>query len=225
MWHGRVMDRLNDGCAPELFAGGLLNGGQSRPFIEVHPTRANTIKVPRDVTDVRDVLCLIDDREVVDDHNCGLDAFAEMVVVHEYEGCVHRAGSEESARRRERRPANKPAADSPRNPRRRPFHAGHPHPAINRVIHPIAVVITCPCPRLVAIPIPAAIGPFPVTVAIGPPAHHHASGMPATTIGADRDPGAAGRQRGIELGRGMNLHRSGNLQIGAGRKWGNGQNP
>lgn len=65
---GGMTDRLTDGSALELFAGGPLNGVQSRPFVEIHPAHASAIKAPRDMPDVRDVFRLIDDRNVVD-HN------------------------------------------------------------------------------------------------------------------------------------------------------------
>src|SRR2546426_12571457 len=85
-------------------------------------------------------------------------------------------------RRRQRCPTDVAAAFTPADPGWPPFHARHPNPGISRVIDPAPVVVTRPRPRLVADPIPPAVRPFPMAVAIGPPFNIDAGWTPALPV-------------------------------------------
>ena len=54
-------------------------------------------------------------------------------------------------------------------------------------------MVTSPSPGFIAHPIPANVGPFPMTRGIRPPPGSHPR-MPATAIGTDFHPGAVGRK-------------------------------
>src|SRR6185295_4036860 len=88
---------------------------------------------------------------------------------------------------RQRTPTDIAAAVTPGNPGRAPFEAGNPDPPMRRMMMPIAIMITGPCPRLLAHPVPSEIGPDPITITIRPPLHSHASGTPAMPEGIHFD--------------------------------------
>src|SRR5438128_350683 len=92
--------------------------------------------------------------------------------------------------RQQRRPAAITAAIAPRNPRRSPLNVRHPDPAVGIVISPAAVVVACPRPRLVALPIPAAVRPYPLAIAVRSPTGCDAARMPAAAVVADINPNA-----------------------------------
>ena len=105
-------------------------------------------------------------------------------------------------RRRQRCPAAIRIRRAPAHPRRSPFRSRHPAPAPTRMRIPTTIVKRCPAPRIIRIPIPAAIGPLPATaMAIRTPAgrgHHHGR-PPATAIALHVHPSAVGRERIIEI--------------------------
>src|SRR2546427_3439899 len=91
------------------------------------------------------------------------------------------------------RPPDLVPAVAPINPGRRPLDVWNPDPTIVRVINPSSVVVTRPGPWVIADPVPTAIGPFPMTVAIGPPPRFNTRGMPTTAVGGDIHPCAVRR--------------------------------
>ena len=66
-------------------------------------------------------------------------------------------------------------------------------------MHPITVMVTGPPPGFVALPIPAAVSPYPLTVAVRTPADGYVNRVPASAIGADAYPGAIRRKWLIEI--------------------------
>ena len=68
-----------------------------------------------------------------------------------------------------RSPANVFITFPPGNPGRGPLIAGDPAPSGPADIDPSAIVVGCPAKALVGVPVPAAIGPNPVSVSVRSP--------------------------------------------------------
>src|ERR1019366_1183965 len=92
---------------------------------------------------------------------------------------------------RQRRPAYVPFPFAPGHPRRGPLRVRHPNPAVVRIVNPAPVVIRGPGPLFVADPIPTAVGPQPVSFAIGTPIGGHVRGMPAASVTRPVNPATA----------------------------------
>ncbi|MDB6003153.1 MAG: hypothetical protein JWR15_140 [Prosthecobacter sp.] len=96
--------------------------------------------------------------------------------------------------RRQRRPAHAIPTLTPCDPRRRPFTARHPHPAVARKIHPAAIMIGGPAKNLVRLPRPAERGPHPAAIHIRPPARDGDRGPPAVAVAIHVKPAAIRRK-------------------------------
>ena len=191
----------------------FFHHSQAWTFIDDNFSGTDAPQIPGDVLCVGNEGGPADDGRIVHDYRGGRDAAAEMVIVNKNERRVGWTMGKKRARWRHGCPADVASSVTPANPGGRPFNARHPNPAIDGVINPIAIVIAGPGPRIIADPIPAAIRPHPVTVTVGLPIHDDASRPPAATVGAHHYPAAARRQRRVEIGTGVNLHRRGNFQI------------
>ncbi len=194
-------------------AGIFFHHGQTRAFVHDDFPGADSVKVPCGVFRVGDKSCPTDEGRVVHDYRGGREAPAKMVVIHKDERRVGGTMGKKYTLRRHGRPTDVTSAVAPADPGRCPFNARNPDPAVGGVINPITVVITSPGPRFVADPIPAAIRPHPITIAVRSPAHDDTTRSPAAAVGAHLHPGAAGGQGRIEIRAGAYLHRGGNFQI------------
>ena len=144
-------------------------------------------------------------------------AFGEMIRSHEGEAADFqpeikpdadaRAAIEKSEARtidaewREGRPAAVFAAGTPRHPRRRPDGVRPPAPAEARMTEP-AAVMKRRAPRVIGIPIPAAVGINPVAaVAVRLPAGivNHRGRTPAASVAFDLDPRAIRRKIVVKI--------------------------
>lgn len=197
----------------KLPAGVSFHHGQARAFVHDDFPGANAVQVPCGVFRVGDKSCPTDDGRVVHDDRGGREATAKMAVIHKDERRVGWTMGKKHTWRRHGRPTDVASAVAPADPGRCPFNARNPDPAAGGIISPITVVITSPGPRFVADPIPAAIRPHPITIAVRPPAHDESARSPAAAVGAYRHPGAAGGQGRIEVRAGVYLHRGGYFQI------------
>src|SRR5437899_9408783 len=100
--------------------------------------------------------------------------------------------------RRKGRPTAITAAHAPGDPRRGPLDAWDPDPSKGRVIDPPAIVIASPRPRLIARPVPAAIGPDPMPVTVRPPRHGQVRWTPTASVVTHFDPRAVRSKRFIK---------------------------
>src|SRR5260370_39300059 len=82
---------------------------------------------------------------------------------------------------------------APDYPRRGPFRAGDPHPAVSRVENPRTIMIARPRPRLITDPVPSDVRPFPVAGSIRPPPRRHTRRTPAAPMTAHIHPRAIRR--------------------------------
>lgn len=159
------------------------------------------LEIPIDPTNVINDARAIDDRSVIYDDRVRTDRLAEMMNVHEHEQGWRKdcpsgtAGS----------PTNVIRRFAPRHPGWRPFCARYPAPTVVRIIYPGTIVVRCPGPWLIADPIPAAIGPFPMAFAVGPPTNFDINRVPASAIGADTHPFPVGCQWFVKIVLGTNL--------------------
>src|SRR5437588_14220 len=93
---------------------------------------------------------------------------------------------------RQWRPSGVAAAESPRDPRRAPFIARPPNPAIIGEPYPAAIVIRCPTKIFVRDPRPAEISVGPVSIGVRPPRRIARDiGLPAVAIISNLDPASA----------------------------------
>ena len=116
-------------------------------------------------------------------------------------------------RRRQRGPATVISRVAPAHPRRGPNVVRPPAPTPAWVTQPAAIMKRGGTPGIIRHPVPAGICVNPAApVRVGSPAAiaHHDGRLPATAITFDLDPGAVGRQRGVEIS-----------DIGRGRRDGN----
>ena len=185
--------------------------------------RRDALVDDRVVVPVDDV---VDHGRVVEDLAClmvrhavaGVLVMMKIVVGHKREAIPRQAEREARAarttivgeaharrvtgRRRQRCPAAIRIRIAPAHPRRGPGRSRHPAPAPARVRIPPAIMERRPAPRIIRIPIPAAVGPFPApAIAVGPPARRrrHRRRTPATAITIHVNPGAVGRQFIVEI--------------------------
>jgi hypothetical protein len=126
---------------------------------------------------------------IVNDHTRTTDGFMKSMGLDKHES----GGSNDNPVRRSRRPSAIAASHTPTHPGWSPLHTGNPNPSVIRCLIPIAVMVTGPTPRLVALPVPAAIGPNPGSFAVGTPSDRHTRRPPAAAVGADLDPCTIGR--------------------------------
>lgn len=80
-------------------------------------------------------------------------------------------------------------------------------------------MITGPGPRLVAIPIPTGIGPFPGSDGVRLPTDFNISWVPAASVRTDVHPCAVRRQRLIKIGGGVDLDAGRDVNLGADGAW------
>src|SRR5262249_52893335 len=101
----------------------------------------------------------------------------------------------------------------PDHPGGRPFNARHPAPALRRVIKPRAIMITGPRPRFIALPVPTAVCPNPVSLAVWTPPGIDGGRAKAPSIAADINPGAVRAQRPVKVRRRIDLNGRGNFKF------------
>ena len=162
--------------------------------------------------DIGDVGRLMDDGGVVHHHVRTMDVLIEMVFMHEDEIAVRRLHISkivplvEPSTGRQRSPTHITAAAAPRNPRGCPTSARNPNPSIPVIQIPPAIVIGCPAPRLIALPIPTPVGFYPIAIAIGTPVGRHAARPPAAAVRSHDDPIAIGLKRFVEIVDRLHFH-------------------
>jgi len=186
----------------------LLDSFQSGSLVDYDFLRGAAADVPGFLSDIIDLRRFVDDGRIVDGDRGRADLYKHERRRHRHCGPEHKTTA-----RRQRRPADVAAAHTPANPSRRPLNARHPNPGIGRVIDPVAIMVTSPRPRLIALPIPAAVGPNPRAITIGTPFNGYLSRMPAATIRTYLDPSPLRGERFVEIYCAVDLHGSGNFQI------------
>jgi len=202
-WHGT-----------QGLAGCLLHHRQSRPFVNDHPLRRRASDISRFALYIVNDRGPVEDRGVIDNDGGWPDAIREAGRFDEDK--LRRPKVDRETPRRQRGPSDIAATDSPGYPGRAPFNSGDPHPGVGGIVSPPAIMVTSPAPRLVAGPIPAAIGPDPLAVTIGPPLQGDSRRTPAVSVTAHLHPGALGGQWRVKIGCRMDRDRGGNFQITSG---------
>lgn len=176
-----LLDHFANRARGESLAGGALDGFHTRAAIRIDgPLMA--VEINRLALEVSHYASAANDPLVI--HNEIMPA-AEMILE-----MVDVAKHEERRRQyRAARPTGSPAdviiAVAPGDPGGSPICRRNPDPADTWVLIPRPVMITRPSPGFVAIPIPAGVGPFPISDGVRLPIRAYLRGMPAAAIGAD----------------------------------------
>jgi len=153
-----------------------------------------------------DVDGLVDDDGVVDDHAASMDGFGEVTEFNEDKEPVRNrtiavddiAPRSKDRAGRQRRPTTISAPFAPADPGRAPLGVRHPDPAFVGVVRPATIVVRGPSPRFAADPVPAAVRPHPVALAVRVPIRRDVRRVPATSVPRPADPVAAGSERAVE---------------------------
>jgi len=171
-----------------------LLSGRSAHFRHIRPGIHNNLLRPTGYVPILpdrspDDRGLVNNCSVVNDHSRTTDRFMKSMGLDK-----HKCGRcDDNSVRRSGRPSTIAASHTPTHPGWSPFHSRNPNPSIIRCLIPIAVMVAGPAPRLVALPIPAAISPNPSSFAVRTPSDRHARRSPAAAVGADLDPCTIGR--------------------------------
>jgi hypothetical protein len=157
-----------------------------------------------------------DNHFVFDNQRTGPHRSAKTRCADEYKKLGLGVSGENETWRRQRGPPNIATTSAPAHPGRSPLDLWNPNPSHRRVVHPPSIMVTSPRPGLVALPIPAAIGPNPFASAVRSPLHCYMRGTPAAAVRSDFHPSAMRRQRCLKFCFSVDLHRGSYFQVSPG---------
>lgn len=210
-----LLDHFANRTRGESLASGALDGVHARAPIHIDSLLA-AVEINRLTLEVPDYVSAADDPRVIPDEI--MPVMKVMVKIMNVAKHKERR-RQHSASRTARSPADVIIAVAPGDPCRGPIRSRNPDPADTRVIIPRPVMIAGPRPRFVAVPIPAGVGPFPISDGVRLPIHAHLRWMPAAAIGADIYPGAVWLKGRVKIRRSVDLYPRREFHIGASRAW------
>jgi hypothetical protein len=151
----------------------------------------------------------VDNPCVVNEHYRWTYRAAETTNVHEDK----QRRAQNDAARSKRTPPDIIGRLSPTHPCWRPFGARNPDPTEDRVVHPCAIMVSCPGPGFITDPVPSELCPFPTSVRVRAPCNGNVCRVPAAPIRAKGDPRAKRCKRPSKIRRGIdsNARRKGDL--------------
>jgi hypothetical protein len=207
----RLASRFLNGDTLDFLFRRLFDRRDSGPFVHHHFSSGPAFDRAGFRANIINHLGLINNGRVVDDDRARANRFVEPAGFDEDEV----SGCDDEAARSDRGPAAITTAITPSDPSRRPFDPGNPQPPMPGIVDPTSIVVTRPGPRLIARPIPSAVGPHPMANRIGAPLDRHTGGTPAPPVGAKLDPRPMRCQRSFKFRRRPNRNFCRHLQIGS----------